>query len=123
MHKLAPQAGGCADIERHVLVFFDEVRVTEEVQQVPLCSVLDIVSWFLGKTESKSVCGALGSEASICHDGGIVRESECVDVRGALDSQRFGENSSGDWAMQPVRTCAVEEPTGASECWICERLL
>ena len=44
LHRSVTQAGGYADMERHVLELYIAVRVAEKAQLVERCTVLDVVS-------------------------------------------------------------------------------
>ena len=48
LHRLIVQAGGCADMERHVPELHDWLRNKDDAAPVRRCAILDVVSWFPG---------------------------------------------------------------------------
>ena len=48
LRRLIEQAGGYADMERHVPELYDRVQKNNEAAPVTRCAILDVVSWFPG---------------------------------------------------------------------------
>ena len=48
LRRLIEQAGGYADMERHVPELYDSVKNNNEVAPTMRCAILDVVSWFPG---------------------------------------------------------------------------
>ena len=48
LRRLIEQAGGYADMERHVPELYDWVRSNNEAKPTMRCAILDMVSWFPG---------------------------------------------------------------------------
>ena len=48
LRRLIEQAGGYADVERHVPELYDRVKNKDEAAPVRRCAILDVVSWFPG---------------------------------------------------------------------------
>ena len=84
LRRLIEQAGGSADVERHVLDLYDWVQKNNEAAPEMRCAILDVVSWF------PSVLQQLWIDVSVR----CPLQRKCVETRGGSGRRRNGENET-----------------------------
>ena len=107
LHRLTQQAGGYADMERHVPELHNWVKNNNDAAPVMRCAILEVVSWFPGVLQQLWIDVSVRRPPAERHSESAPKPGFAAIAGGAEKTQRYG-TAVLSWVFETYGRLGVE---------------